>query len=60
MPKKFRNSNKPKANKATEKDDFVDANSTHFSAIAIEELLIANSMAMSARFMQEMEGDEEQ
>ena len=50
MPEKFRN-NKPKANKATErKDDFVDANSTHFSAMA---------MAMSATMAQGSEGDDE-
>ena len=46
MPEKYRNS-KPKANKATErKDDFVDANSTYFSA-----------MAMSATCKQGSEGD---
>ena len=60
IPEKYRNNNKPKANKATEKDDFVDANSTHFSAMAMEELPKATSMAMSAIFMQGMEGDEEQ
>ena len=46
MLEKYRNS-RPKANKATErKGDFVDANSTHFSA-----------MAMSATFAQGIEGD---
>ena len=59
IPEKYRNNNKPKANKATEKDDFVDANSTHFSAMAMEELPRNTSMAMSARLMQGMEGDDE-
>ena len=48
IPEKYRN-NKPKANKATErKDDFVDSNGTHFSA-----------MAMSAIVEQRIEGDDE-